>query len=98
MAICVMAVVDVAPCQCFSPGGHPDHVAGPDLHDRTSPAPNEAAAGCHDQRLAQRMHVPCCPSAGLKRNSDGENARRMGRLEQWVNAYHAGKIFVRSFA
>src|SRR2546421_4032877 len=22
MAMCVIAVVDVAPCQCFSPGGH----------------------------------------------------------------------------
>src|SRR5690349_22316016 len=35
------------------PWWEPDHVAGPDLLDRPSPALREAAAGCHDQGLAQ---------------------------------------------
>src|SRR6184192_2004884 len=47
------------------------------------------------QTLIERMRVPCCPGTGLERNTDAQNARRIGCQEQWVNAYHAGKILVR---
>src|SRR5207249_11331296 len=64
MAKWVMAVSAVAPCQCFSPGG-PDHVARPNLLDRTAPALYQAAAGRHDQGLTERMGMPCGPGAWL---------------------------------
>ncbi len=38
MAMCVMAVAAVAPCQCFSSGGKPNHVARPDLVDWSVPS------------------------------------------------------------
>ena len=61
-----MAVVGVAPCQCFSPGREPDHVAGPDLLDRAALALRPAAAGGDDQRLPERMRVPCGARARLE--------------------------------
>src|SRR5437870_3044776 len=60
-----MAVVVVAPCQCFSPGGNQTTSPRPDYLDRTSPAPREATAGRHDQRLSQRVRVPRGAGAGL---------------------------------
>src|SRR6266487_2781058 len=36
----------------------PDHVARPDFLDRAAPALRQAAAGGHDQGLAQRVGVP----------------------------------------
>src|SRR5256886_12008685 len=42
----------------------PDHVTGPNLLDRPSPALSEARAGGHDQSLAQRVGVPGRPAAG----------------------------------
>src|SRR5437764_10616756 len=39
----------------------PDHVAGPDLLDRPTPALRPAAAGRHDQRLTERVGVPGGP-------------------------------------
>src|SRR5262249_24319824 len=47
----------------------PDHVARPDLLDRAAPALGQAAAGRHDQGLAQRVGVPRRPGAGLERDA-----------------------------
>ena len=74
----------------------PDHVTRPDFLDRAAPALRPAAAGRHDQGLAQRVGVPCRPSAGLERDTGAERAGWMGRLEQGVNAYGAGKVLGRS--
>jgi hypothetical protein len=52
----------------------PDHVPRPKLLDRASPALCQAAASRHDQRLGQRVGVPCCPSAGLERDTGAEHA------------------------
>src|SRR6266496_4491803 len=76
----------------------PDHVTRPNFLDRTTPALDPAAASRHDQGLAQRVAVPCCPSAGLERDTSTDRACRIGCLEQGVNAYRAGKILGRSFA
>ena len=65
MAIWVIAVVAVAPCQCFWPGG-PDHVAGADLLDRFGLIVRPAAAGDNDQGLPQRMGMPRSARAGLE--------------------------------
>src|SRR5437773_6857064 len=75
-----------------------DHIARPNLLDRASPSLYAAAAGRHDQRLAQRVGVPCCPSAGLERNTGAERACRSVCLEQGINAHRAGKIIGRSLA
>src|SRR6266700_1920929 len=76
----------------------PDHVTRPNFLDRTTPALDPAAASRHDQGLAQRVAVPCGPSAGLERDTCADRACRLGCLEQGVNAYRAGKILGRSFA
>src|SRR5438067_9411527 len=76
----------------------PDHVTRPNFLDRSSPTLYQAAAGCHDQGLAQRMSVPGCPGTRLECDTHAECACRIGRLEQRVNTYSAGKILVRSFA
>src|SRR5207237_4555403 len=70
----------------------------PNFLDRASPALCHAAAGCHDQGLAQRMSVPCCPSAGLERDAGADRACRSIGLEQGINMDSAGKILGRSFA
>src|SRR5882762_11064157 len=76
----------------------PDHVARPNFLFRAGLALHPPTSGRDDQGLPERMLVPRCPGAGLERDTDTQDARRSGCLEQWVNAYHAGKIFVRSFA
>src|SRR5437879_11670838 len=96
MAMCVIAVVAFAPCQCFSPGliettspGRISSIRPPQLY--------QAAAGCHDRGLAQRVGMPSCPSARLKRNTGPNCMCRVLWLEQWVNPYGASKILSRSF-
>src|SRR2546429_417703 len=98
IAMCVMAVVGVAPCQCFSPGRHRTTSPGRNLLDRTAPALHQAAAGRHDQRLTQRMGVPCGPGAWLERHADAECACRFGCLEEGVDAYNAGEVLGPPFA
>src|SRR2546425_10846071 len=43
---------------------NPDHVTGPNLLERPSPAPREAAANRHDQGLAQRVRVHAVRAPG----------------------------------
>lgn len=76
----------------------PDHVAGPNFLDRAAPALYAAAASSHDQMLAQRVGVPCCPSAGLERDTASGRTCRIICLEKRVEAYGAGKILGRSLA
>jgi hypothetical protein len=76
----------------------PDYITRPNVLDRTTPALYPAAASRHDQGLAQRVAVPCCPSAGLEGDAGAGRACWIGCLEQGVNAYRAGKILGRSFA
>jgi hypothetical protein len=69
MAIWVLPVVAVAPCQCFWARRDPHDTTFPDLLDRTVPLPNPTGASRYDQRLTQRVGVPSRPSAGLERNA-----------------------------
>src|SRR6266853_806152 len=55
-------------------GRNPDHVTGPNLLDRPSPALRAPSAGRHDQGLAQRVRVPGHPGAGLKRDTGAGHA------------------------
>src|SRR5205814_1977961 len=54
----------------------PDHVPRPDFLDRAAPPLCAAAAGRHDQRLAQRVGVPRRPGAGLERDTITGRASR----------------------
>jgi hypothetical protein len=65
----------------------PNHVTGPNLPDRASPALHQAAAGRHDERLPQRVGMPCRAGAWLERDTDAKRACRLGRLEQGIDAY-----------
>src|SRR2546430_12599133 len=63
-------------------GRDPDHVTGPDLLDRPSPALRAAAAGGHDQGLAQRGGVPCPPGARAERHTCAGPPGPIGGLDQ----------------
>jgi hypothetical protein len=76
----------------------PDHVARPDLLDRPAPALRQPAAGGHDERLAERVGVPRRPCAGLERNAGPDHARRIGRLEQWIDTHGAAEVLGRPLA
>src|SRR5882762_1633370 len=76
----------------------PDYVARPNLLDRASRSLYATGPSRYNQRLAQRMRVPCCPSAGLERDSSADHACRSGCLEQGINTYRARKVLCRSLA
>src|SRR6266545_2433039 len=78
-------------------GRTPDDVTRSNFLDRASPALYESAAGGHDQRLAERMGVPCRPRAGLEGNTDAERASRIVRLKERVDPDSAGEGLGRSF-
>src|SRR5271157_5581495 len=74
----------------------PDHVTRPDFFDRTAPVLRPAATGCHDEGLAQRMRVPCCPSARLEGDTGTDRACGIVCWEQRINAHRSGKPVGRS--
>src|SRR3954452_25056475 len=78
--------------------GKPDDVARPDLLDRATLVLHPAAAGSHDQGLAERMGVPGRARAGLEGDGGTANARRGTSLERRIDPYVAGEIIRRSFA
>src|SRR5947209_6775984 len=74
----------------------PDHVAGPNLLDRASPALRQAAAGRHDESLPERVRVPGGAGAGLEGDAgSGRAGRGVGR-EQRVDAHRAREPLGRS--
>src|SRR5262245_22529067 len=74
----------------------PDHVTRPNLLDRPAQPLRAAAAGQHDQRLAERMRVPRGPGAGLECDAGADHTRRVGCLVQRIEAHRAGEVFGRS--
>ena len=98
MAMCVMAVVAVAPCQCFSPGGNQITSPGRISSNRTAPALDPAATYGRDEVLAQGVGVPCGPRAGLERDTGAEHPGGRGCMKQGVNTDRAGEILGRPFA
>ena len=79
-------------------GREPDHIAGPDFLNRTSPALCPAATGGDDQGLAERMRVPCSPCTWLKCDAGALNQCRIGCLEKWIDADRAREPILRPFA
>src|SRR5881628_278892 len=69
----------------------PNDVARLDLFDRSTFALHETAPEEHDERLTERVGVPCGASARLERHRAGRGPRRCSGIEEWVNAYRAGE-------
>ena len=57
-----------------------------------------AATSRHNQCLSERMRVPGRARAGFERDAGAADARRIGRLEQRVDADRAGEPFGRPLA
>src|ERR1700719_266186 len=91
-----MAVVGVAPCQCFSPGGNHTKITRPDLLDRSALTLCPAAACHHNEGLAKRMSVPGGPRTGFESYTSALNKGRIECLEQGIDPYHAGEPLRRS--
>src|SRR4029079_8614829 len=82
----------------FLAGRKPDDVARPDFLHRTVPALRPAAAGRNDQCLAERMGMPGGARSWLECNAGADDTRRIGRLEQRIDANRSGEIVSRSLA
>ena len=98
MAMWVMAVVAVAPCQCFSPGanqitspGRISSIGPPHRCARPLPAVTisvwPSGCVCHAVR-APGSNVTLAPTTRAG----------SGRFEQRIDAYRAGEVLGRSFA
>src|SRR3981081_2237683 len=74
----------------------PDYIAGPNFLDRAALTLNPAQARDDDQCLAERMRMPGGAGARLECDAATADTRRIRRLEQGVDADHAGEIFGRS--
>ena len=70
----------------FLAGREPDHVTGSDLLDRSTFALSPAAARRNDQRLAERMRVPCSSRARLERNASPLNKGGIGCLKKRIDS------------
>ena len=62
-------------------GREPNYVSRTNLFDRATFALRPAAASRYDERLAERMRVPCSPRTRLKRNARALNKRGIGGLK-----------------
>src|SRR5260370_24582298 len=81
----------------FLPRCEPDHITWSNVFDGTTPALDPTTGSRHDQGLAQRMAVPCGPSAGLEGDTGTTHACWIGGLKQGVKTDRAGKIVGRPF-
>src|SRR2546430_3287766 len=90
--MCVIAVVGVAPCQCFSPGGN--QITSPGRISSIGPLqrwarPQPAVTISIWRSL---VAVPCFPRARFNRDTHSDCTCRSGCLEEGVKAYRAGKV------
>ena len=89
-AMCTSAVVGVAPCQCFSPGGNHTTSPGPKFLDGAAPALGPTEAGGDDKRLPQRMGMPGRPRRRFERDACAAgHAHRFRRVEQRIDPHDA---------
>src|SRR6516162_3150682 len=93
----LMPVVAVAPCQCFSPGGHMTtspariSVLGPPQHC-TQPQPAVTISLWPSGWVCHAVRAP-----GFERDQRGGDARGIGCLEQRVDPHITAEIFRRTF-
>src|SRR5213593_4940332 len=77
----------------FLSGRARDHIPDVDLFDGTFPTLDDAATGHYNERLTERMGVPCRVGPWLERDARPLNAPRGSCLEQGLNAHLAGEPF-----
>src|SRR5687768_12143458 len=65
---------------------NPYDVPGPDLLDGSAPTLRATDTGRHNQRLTQRVRVPCRPGARLERHARTGRAGGRRRVEQRIDA------------
>ena len=65
----------------------PDDIARADLLDRPTFTLRPTKAGGNNQRLTERMRMPCGASTGLKRHARATDACRFSRFEQRIDAH-----------
>src|SRR5262245_25209515 len=97
MAICVIAVVGAAPCQCFTPGGHeitsPDRISsiGPPQHC-VQPQPavtiNVWPSGC----VCHAVRAPGSKVTLAPRTRPGPGASNSGSMRTVPVKYSAGPL------
>jgi hypothetical protein len=76
----------------------PDHISRMNLFNRTTLALHPTAAGRDNQRLTQRVSMPCSSGAGFECDTGASCAGRSVYLEQGIDAHRAGKPIGRSFS
>jgi hypothetical protein len=74
-------------------GREPHHITGMNLLDRSAITLSPTTAGRDDERLAERMRVPCSPRARLECYAGALNKRWIRRLKQRTDAYRACEPF-----
>src|SRR4029453_15453024 len=69
-----------------------DHVTGEDFLDGPAPAWPPPPAGRHDQRLAERVRVPCRVRSRFERDAGASDALWVRRVEEWIDPDRAGEV------
>jgi hypothetical protein len=76
----------------FFAGREPDYISRANFLDRPSPALRQAAARGHNQRLPQRMRVPCSSCAWFERDTCAERPCWIVRVEQRIDPDAAANL------
>src|SRR5438128_9376055 len=97
MAMCVIAVLEVAPCQCFSPGGHqttsPGRISSfgpPSLC--TQPHPNVTIRVCPSGCLCHAVRAPGSNVTLTPRTRAGSGAWNSGSMRTMPVKYSSGPL------
>src|SRR4030088_668878 len=97
MAMCVIAVVEVAPCQCFSPGGH--HTTSPGRISSfgppslcTHPHPDVTISVCPRGCLCHAVRAPGSNVTLTPRTRAGSGAWNSGSMRTMPVKYSSGPL------
>src|SRR4051812_48763129 len=75
----------------FLAGREPDHITRTDLLNCTAFALHPAATSGDDESLPERVSMPGCARARLKRYTCARHKRGIGRLEERINPHRPGE-------
>jgi hypothetical protein len=76
----------------------PDHITGPDLLDRAAPPLRAAKSSRDNERLTERMRMPCSPRARLEGYAGTLNKCRVRCLKKRIDSYCASEPIRRSLS
>src|SRR5690348_760977 len=85
------------PVPVFFARREPDDITRANLLDGSAFALRPATACCDDERLPQRMCMPCSPGPRFEGHARALNKRGIGRLEQRINARVSSEPIGRTF-